>query len=684
MMFLQPLALLAIPCIAIPLIIHWLNHRRHKPVEWAAMHFLKRAQKVNRGMARLRYWLLLLLRMLAIAVVVLFLARPLQTGYLASWTGEPTVSLIVLDLSPSMQAMRSTVGSSAIQQAVQQLDDMRRTTGQSGQRVLFTHAKAEPLVLPDDMTIADSLSSFEQAASANIPATVQAALKWARVNVSGPVDLWICSDLRDSDWQPASQLWQSVVEEIEVMPAVRLNILASPAQSQSFNAAIQVDRVTRKQANNRAELLFDLRIRQTTGDVSQRTLPLAFEVAGVRTTIDLELTSREQFLSGIAVPIDPLLESGFGFVSLPADGNQADNRFRFVFAKPKTVQAAVVADDPAIGNVLQLALERPASDDAEVKVNVVSPTQLAQIDWPSTACVAWQTEIPTGETAARLLQVVDRGGSVIFYPPTRDGGPTAAEPFKFQWAAWREAQEGSPWQPIDWRGDSDLLRSTASGQPMPVQEWRINEYRQITGANWIPLAKLSENAPLLARVATERGGLYFMTTLPDDAYSNLVQEGITLYVLMQRVLESGLSSIGDASCLVASEELQQDWTNWKRLDESTTPIIEDQRALCSAIYGRDSKLIAINRPSSEDDPQTLDPSALQQLLEKVDYRVIEDMADSSRPLASEIWRLFACCLVICLLVEAWMTMPRATEASQPRGSRTQFTLPPTRLQENRV
>ena len=67
MNFLQPLALLALPAMALPIVIHLVNQRRHRTVNWAAMMFLMSARRMNKGMARLRHLLILLARMLAVA-----------------------------------------------------------------------------------------------------------------------------------------------------------------------------------------------------------------------------------------------------------------------------------------------------------------------------------------------------------------------------------------------------------------------------------------------------------------------------------------------------------------------------------------------------------------------------------------------------------------------------------------
>ena len=67
MSFLQPLLLARLPLVALPIIIHLINQRRYQTIRWAAMMFLLAANRMSRGYARLRQWLIMAFRMAAIA-----------------------------------------------------------------------------------------------------------------------------------------------------------------------------------------------------------------------------------------------------------------------------------------------------------------------------------------------------------------------------------------------------------------------------------------------------------------------------------------------------------------------------------------------------------------------------------------------------------------------------------------
>ena len=91
--------------IASPIIIHLLNRRRFKRVDWAAMEFLMEAQRLNRRRVKLEEFILLLLRCLAMGLIGLLLARPfLDVNPESFFRSGATERVIVLDDSLSMAA----------------------------------------------------------------------------------------------------------------------------------------------------------------------------------------------------------------------------------------------------------------------------------------------------------------------------------------------------------------------------------------------------------------------------------------------------------------------------------------------------------------------------------------------------------------------------------------------------
>ncbi len=111
MTFLNPIMLFGLAAAAIPILLHLLNLRKLKTVEFSSLRFLKELQRTRIRRIRLRQWLLLLLRTLLVLSLVLAFSRPALRGSLASLGGTSARSTIVLliDDSPSM-GMRNAGG----------------------------------------------------------------------------------------------------------------------------------------------------------------------------------------------------------------------------------------------------------------------------------------------------------------------------------------------------------------------------------------------------------------------------------------------------------------------------------------------------------------------------------------------------------------------------------------------
>ena len=94
---------IGLPLVAVPVLIHLINLRRQRRIEWAAMEFLLQSQKKHRKWILLRQLLLLLRRMAAIVGVTFMVAQPVLRSEWGQVLGDATFHhLILLDDSYSM------------------------------------------------------------------------------------------------------------------------------------------------------------------------------------------------------------------------------------------------------------------------------------------------------------------------------------------------------------------------------------------------------------------------------------------------------------------------------------------------------------------------------------------------------------------------------------------------------
>jgi hypothetical protein len=101
--FLAPLYLLLGAAAAVPLLLHLLRRRIGTTVEFPATRYLERAEQEHSAKLRLRNWLLMALRVLAVLLVAVAAARPV--GRLGAGGHPPTALAVVLDNSLSTSAV---------------------------------------------------------------------------------------------------------------------------------------------------------------------------------------------------------------------------------------------------------------------------------------------------------------------------------------------------------------------------------------------------------------------------------------------------------------------------------------------------------------------------------------------------------------------------------------------------
>jgi uncharacterized membrane protein len=107
MTFLNPAVLIGLAAASIPILIHLLNLRKLKKIEFSTLIFLKELQKNKIRRVRLKQWLLLALRVLIILMLVTAFARPTLEGISIGGTtsAAKTTAVFILDDTFSMSVI---------------------------------------------------------------------------------------------------------------------------------------------------------------------------------------------------------------------------------------------------------------------------------------------------------------------------------------------------------------------------------------------------------------------------------------------------------------------------------------------------------------------------------------------------------------------------------------------------
>lgn len=711
MTFLQPWLLLALPLLAIPVIIHLLHLRRHQSTPWAAMQFLLQATKMSQGYNKLRQYLVLLARTLAIAGLVFLVARPLATG-VSGWFANDLsdLAVVVLDRSPSMQMQNGDQGISKLQAAKERLLEVLALRG-DGPIAVITQGYTEPILLDSAKKLPEDLRLEICDLGANVPALLEMASKYIEQVDAPKATVWIASDMRESDWRSNSPSWGTVRSSFEGKATeVRFQVLEfAPTQP---NYAIQIQDCKSQIGVEESYLSLSFRIfspRASQGGASQKTvdevaesnvvttIPVEVQIGQATSVTQVELVNGAAEVKELRIPIENVsgASTGYGALQIPADANVRDNVAYFAYEPSKPRRTVVVSEESRNIEAIRIAASISPDKDLVSESILVDSNGLGEVRWNETSLLVWNQTSPTADEKLLLDAFVESGGQLLLVPPTSVSGD---EIFGLRWLGWKDglanaSSNGST--PVvettsttiptsndsaevslgervtQWRNDTRLLSNTDSGEALPLNEVSLQRVCEMEFEGTV-LAKIQSEIPWLVRLDpisdTAKGSVYAMATDTSEASSNLASHGVSLYIMVQRMIEEGISKRGNALLQVVNASPEPNGSVTSASGPDTQMVLGPVNTLSSQFFETagafrlkhdaesDPIYFAQNRATNEDETAVASPAALEEAFGGLKWARTDASADASR-LAQEIWRWFAILALAFLLLEAVLTVP---------------------------
>ncbi|MCH2202050.1 MAG: BatA domain-containing protein [Fuerstiella sp.] len=652
MTFLQPFLLFALPLIGLPVLIHLVNQNRHRTVHWGATMFLVQAKRMARGMARLRYLLILVSRMLAIAGLIFAISRPMTGGWLGLTAGgAPETTLVLLDRSVSMEAHDPSTRRSKRETALQKLSELIQNTGRNTELVLFDSVSLTHRTVRSPADLLELPQTGPSDTAADIPGLLQQATEYIDGNETGRTDVWICSDLRKSDWDASGGRWEVIRRQLEQREGLRMYLLSYSDEIED-NLAVSVSGVHRRETSDGAELLMDIRVNRNADSGLAANVPLSVVIDGARSALNISVSGSEFVRNGHAIAIDRESTSGWGRIELPEDSNPADNIYRFVYAESPVQKTVVVSDTAGSGEYLRLAAGTTSDRSQLAEAKLLTPDQVELIDWKQTALLIWQAPLPENQVSGQLREFVESGRCVIFFPPEI---PTSKELYGCRWTAWKS--NDVPLKINRWRTETGLLSNTGSGMPLPLGELNFYRHCGLESVRVNVLGSLDGGDSLLLRAFSDRGAVYYCTSLPGTRNSTFIDNGVVFYVMIQRALARGTAALGNAQHLDCGTLGEFEGNNWQPLDDLSERVLVSARSSRAGLYSIDHTRYALNRPLSEDSSQIITDETVASLFHGLDFTRLDDSAGSTSALASEVWRMFLVLMIVALMAESLLCLP---------------------------
>ncbi len=571
MTFLNPLVLFGLAAAAIPVILHLLNLRKLRTIEFSTLTFLKELQQTKIRRLKIRQILLLVIRTLLVVFLVLAFARPALQGSLVGHIGTHAHSSVVFifDNSFSMKA-------------ADEYGDYFKQAKETAGRLI-------DLLSEGDEVFLIKLSELPQATVEPATHDFNALRTIIRESHVSPIRRSIEDAIRLS----AKLLAESKNANKEVY-------IVSDLQRTLFP-------VDRMQGQSRTPALFDDRVRFFVADIGTKVASnAAIDSVEVMTKI-LEVNKPATvyasvrnfsssalhnyvvsvFLDGVHaaqgnVQVEPWgsasvnftltpKRAGFlkGYVELENDALDEDNTRFFTMSIPKRINVTISSNskDEARYPLLALGGNNGEGENSLLNVQHVESQKFSFVDLKNVdVLVLMGTKSLSSGTVDRIRDFVQRGGGLILFPGADfqssdfNAGllPALSVP-PVESVMSFDAQSTISFQNVDfdhplfstvfeksWKGAQNNKRAIESPSILKV-------LKRQTGVQGRSIITLSDGHPFLSEHNAGEGKILFYSVAPVPTWSDFQLKGIFAPLMYRSVLYVSSREQSQASSTVGDE-----------------------------------------------------------------------------------------------------------------------------------
>lgn len=510
MQFLAPLFFVALAGLAIPVLLHLTQREKKQIVRFPSLMFVRRIPYQSVRRRKIQHWLLLVVRLAALALIILAFARPLIDRTDLPTTGSSAREVVILlDASYSMGfGDRWARAQEAAREEIARL-----TASDRGSVVLFGSGAEIQIRSTAERS---RLQASVDAAAPGVSATRFApALKVAGGIVADSTlprrEVVLISDFQRGGWRGE--------EGARLPPNTTLTPVPIQGPAEQPNLSVAGVSMARSTFSNQQ------RVTVTAGIVNRSERPstggsVTLEVNGL--TIGTKPIAVDAGGS-TSVTFDPFTVSSPNMratVHVPDDALAADNAFNFVVSPSRPVRLTLVdRGTPAAG----LYLRRALSIGDAPKFEIVSrlPGEVTDDDLRLSAVVLLNDVEVSTSLAKRLARYVDQGGGMFVAT-----GPRAT------WPKEVDALPATIGPPVDRsRGDAARVGGLEYGHPVfePFRAPRSGDfsaipvygYRNLTAAKDARvLARFDAGTPAVLERRVGRGRILQWSSSLDVAWSD--------------------------------------------------------------------------------------------------------------------------------------------------------------------
>jgi hypothetical protein len=422
--FLNPLFLFGLLAAALPIIIHLFTRRRPREIPFSSLEFLTEVNQSEIRRLRIKQWLLLLLRTLAVTAIALAMARPALRGALGPQSAASTTVVVLVDRSASMGAAAPTgtesgEGATLLGEARRVVEGVLATLGAQDELLLVPYDQSpEPTTQRPSADIGRLRTAAQNLSVSARTTDHRRALEFAadalaRSHALNRELFWI-TDLQSVGWTstgpfaaatariPEGPWAQSRVYVVPLVPRSRANVCLADASLTPSEAEVALSVTSRSFGAPPGDLAVEAR-----------------EIGAPEALGRGFLNVPERGEASALLPLAHVPEQG-GVVTIPDDALSVDNRRLFASGRSGTLRILMREDGPP--SPLRLALEAGAPASG-LTLEAVDPTTImSRLPQADALVINDVTRLGTAEVQAVLDFHRSGGGIFIVFGARADAG----------------------------------------------------------------------------------------------------------------------------------------------------------------------------------------------------------------------------------------------------------------------
>ncbi len=684
MNFLNPAVLFGLFAASIPILLHLLNLRKLKTVEFSSLRFLKELQKTKIRRLKMKQILLLILRTLIIIFAVLAFARPTIKSSLPFLENYANSSCVILiDNSFSMDV--SDEYGNRLKQAKKAASDIIKSL-KEGDEVAIIEL-ASPLdrskyAMSRNFNLLDN--QIQNIKVSYTRAALDRGLKLAATLLDESVNLnkeiFVISDAQSNVFERRSSDTSRIFNS---SAGIYFIPIGSSTKSNIRNLSIDSINVVTRVFEKQKPVEVEITVRNSSSDESRGSVAnMSFNGQNVAQR-QFDVAANSSRTVAIAAP-SSISGAVCGAVTLENDALDADNKAFFGFIIPDKPRIAVIGGRGGT-EYLSLALNTLNRSGSFADISFFAPNQLSGIELSNYEAIILADGPFSNQDLGRLKQYIQAGGAALLFPDASPGMAGNYSILELNIAGKKDFAKKSPasFSSIDRSHPlfQGVFKGSTDSRQVVESPFIYTAYPELGGQRIIDMP----GGSFLSEKRLGTGRLIYCAVRPDIESGNFPVTGIFPTILYRSIVylsasESLAGSIetGKPVSITIPKRFAAE-QNLTIVDPYGNKFFQQPVALPGgsiltidpvslpgvySIYSSSGKcisLVASNLPPDESRLIPLEKKSVSSQIQseyknKQDIRFIDDLADVSQNiirarLGTELWQLFIILALACAIAE---------------------------------